>query len=97
MNSFLRGLFLIYFVTHIPITILVDAQALFGDVYPAPLQNVMAWYIGTYGDFLMDQKPDWLKSMIICEVFLQLPFFFVATFALAYKKAWIRIPMIVYG
>ena len=37
------------------------------------------------------------RSFIIAEAFFQLPFFFVATYGLLFKKQWIRIPLIVYG
>lgn len=37
------------------------------------------------------------NSMVCCECLLQLPFFFVAAYALLYRKEWIRIPGVVYG
>ena len=35
--------------------------------------------------------------MVWCEVLLQLPFFFVASYAFLAKKNWIRVPCIIYG
>eukprot|EP01032_Pedospumella_encystans_P013819 gene13818-15891_t len=53
MNSLLRIIFLVYFITHIPITIFVDLQILFGEHYPESLQQLFAWYIRTYNDQLL--------------------------------------------
>ena len=97
MNSLLRIVLLGYFITHIPITILVDLQILFGEHYPDPLRQVFAWFIATYNDQLLLNKPVWLQSFIWAELLFQLPFFFVATYGLLFKKNWIRIPSIIYG
>ena len=97
MHSVLRAVFLIYFLTHIPITICVDMQIILGQYYPAPLQQLFAWYLNTYNDQLCLSKPVWLQSFIYAELFFQLPFFFVASYGLIFKKNWIRIPSIVYG
>ncbi len=97
MNSFARIVFLIYFITHIPITLVLDLQVIFGQYYPPVLQALCQWYINTYNDNLIRTQPIWLKSFIWCEFFVQMPFFFYATYALLYKKNSIRIPAIVYG
>lgn len=97
MNPFLRVVFLVYFITHIPITLSLDLQVLFGEFYPASLQELATWYIATYNDQLIQNKPVWLKSFILAELLFQTPFFFVATYALLFKKNWIRIPSIIYG
>ena len=98
INSFMRALYLGYFISHIPITLCVDMQALFGQYYPEPLRNLFAWYSSTYHDVLMaPPSPIWLQSFITCEVFLQLPFFFYATRALWNRDNSIRVPMIIYG
>ena len=97
MNSLLRFIFLSYFITHIPITLCVDLQALFGHYYPQNLKDLMSWYINTYHDELMTNPPAWFKSFIFAEFLFQMPFFFVATHGLLFKKNWIRIPSIIYG
>ena len=97
MNSMYRIMLIVYFVIHIPTTIIVDLQAIFADYYPEALRTFFQeQYIVKYGDFLMAAPPVWLKAMIYFEL-LQLPFFFVATYALVNKKNWIRIPAIIYG
>ena len=97
MNNLLRAVFLIYFFTHIPITIVLDAQALIGFIYPRSLQDFNTWYFTTFNDALIRSPPIWLQSFIFEELLLQLPFFFIATYGLIKKKNWIRIPSIVYG
>lgn len=97
MNNIIRSIFLIYFITHIPITISLDLQIILGQYYPESLQLLFSWYINTYNDQLLLTKPIWLKSFIWAELLLQTPFFFVAIYALLNKCNWIRIPSIIYG
>jgi hypothetical protein len=93
-----RWIYLVYFVSHIPITCLLDLQGLFGAaLYPNALQGIFKWYIETHNDVLMAELPLWLRSFLFCEAFFQLPFFFMATYALLYRCNWVRIPMIIYG
>jgi hypothetical protein len=97
MNSLLKCIFLFYFISHIPITLCVDLQVLFGSHYPQSLQDLNNWYLSTYKDHLIAEKPLWLQSFIVAELLFQLPFFFVATYGLLFNKNWIRIPSICYG
>jgi hypothetical protein len=97
MNSFLRVIFLIYFITHIPITLSLDLQVILGEFYPDSLKALATWYVETYNDQLILLKPVWLKSFIWAELLFQTPFFFIATYGLLFKKNWIRIPSIIYG
>lgn len=41
--------------------------------------------------------PAWFRVLVWSEIYLQLPFFFVAAYAHAYGKTWIQKPTIVYG
>lgn len=52
-----RIIYIIYFVTHIPITILVDLQALFPGIYPGVVKKFFDYYIETYKDPLMGNPP----------------------------------------
>jgi hypothetical protein len=78
----LRTAFLIFFISHIPITILVDGQAVFSRLYPSSFLNLVAWYSDLFGDVLMrrstDNNKDWFASLVLCELLFQIPFFFVA-------------------
>lgn len=97
MNEFLQWVYLIYFLTHIPITLLVDLQAVFGQHYPLYLQDIITWYVATFKDHLMRDPPVWFQSFIMAELVFQLPFFFVASYGFYHRENWIRTPSIIYG
>ena len=97
MNSLLKVVLLFYFISHIPITLMVDLQVLFHPYYPKVLQEVFLWYKDTYKDYVLQDEQLWLQSFIYAELFVQLPFFFVAVYGLLNERNWIRIPSIFYG
>lgn len=97
MNPILRYIFLFYFITHIPISLSLDYQALLGEFYPPILQEFYKWYTVKFNDVLMTNRPVWLQSFIFAELVFQGPFFFVAIYALWKRRNWIRIPGIIYG
>ncbi len=45
----------------------------------------------------MKHMPPWFMSLALCEVCVQLPFFFVGTYAFITGKQWIRLPALIYG
>lgn len=90
MNSLLYHIFLLYFVTHIPITALMDFQIIWGDHYPPALQTINTWYLASYKDPLITVKPVWFKSFIWLEAAFQMPFFFYAVYALVKKDNAMR-------
>mmetsp|Transcript_3848 Transcript_3848/g.7212 ORF Transcript_3848/g.7212 Transcript_3848/m.7212 type:complete len:117 (-) Transcript_3848:396-746(-) len=83
-----RLAFLIFFASHIPITLMVDGQAFFPrSWYPQALIDVVDWYAATFKDKLMSYpRETWFTSMISIEIFFQLPFFFVAVYTLLQQK-----------
>ncbi|KFW85605.1 Transmembrane protein 97, partial [Manacus vitellinus] len=93
-------LFALYFLSHIPITALIDLQPLlpmcwFG--FPK-LTDLLQQYATSFRDPMMLQPPEWFKAFIYCEAFLQLPFFPVAAYAfLKGGCRWIRTPAIIYS
>ncbi|KAL7534684.1 hypothetical protein ACHAXR_007941 [Thalassiosira sp. AJA248-18] len=98
-----RTAFLCFFISHIPITLIMDGQAFFSrDLYPQVLRDVGDWYASTFKDKLMAHPPQpWFSSMVAIEVLFQLPFFFVAVYAmLQQSKDWdglFRSLCIIYG
>eukprot|EP00887_Chlorella_sp_A99_P002386 scaffold10.g2386.t1 len=95
---FVDGLIIAFLVSHIPITLLVDGQAVLPKSwYPQSLLDVQSWYLDTYQDPLMRDLPLWFKSLVYTEVFLQLPFFLLGSYAWIARKNWIRIPALIYG
>ncbi|XP_069800821.1 sigma intracellular receptor 2 [Dendropsophus ebraccatus] len=99
VTRLLEWVFFFYFFSHIPITLVIDLQALLpASWYPQQLQDLIKWYCVTFKDYLMLDPPPWFKSFIYCEAILQLPFFPVAAYAF-FKGGcrWIRTPAIVYS
>lgn len=45
----------------------------------------------------VSKNPVWFVSLVACEVALQLPFFFVAIYAIIKRRNWFRLPGLVYG
>lgn len=78
-----RIAFLAFFISHIPITILIDGQGALSQFYPQLLLDLVAWYSNLFGDVLMEgsARSDnvWFSSVVYCELLFQLPFFFVAS------------------
>ncbi|KAK1331393.1 hypothetical protein QTO34_009347 [Cnephaeus nilssonii] len=66
----------LYFLSHIPITLLFDLQAVLPrELYPIELRNLLKWYVKEFKDPLLQDPPMWFKSFLFCELVLQLPFF----------------------
>jgi len=87
-----------YFASHIPATLIVDAQAILPPAWlPAWQRELLSWYCKLYADPLMCRPQAWFRAIVYVEVALQLPFFFVALWAWARRREWLRIPLIVYG
>ncbi|XP_007565628.1 PREDICTED: transmembrane protein 97 [Poecilia mexicana] len=95
----LEIIFFFYFASHIPITLFIDLQALLPEhVYPQPLKDLLKWYAEEFKDPMVLDPPEWFKSFIFCEAFLQMPFFPIAAYAfLKGGCKWIRTPAIVYS
>ncbi|KAJ0022499.1 hypothetical protein NQD34_009989 [Periophthalmus magnuspinnatus] len=95
----LEIIFFLYFASHVPITLLIDLQALLpARLYPEQLRDVLLWYGSEFKDPMVLDPPLWFKSFIFCEALVQLPFFPVAAYAfLKGGCRWIRTPAIVYS
>lgn len=98
INSTFRAIACVFFLTHIPATILMDSQAILPkSVVPTFAQALLKFHVETNHDPLMDSQPVWFKSFILFELLFQLPFFFVGFYAFYKRCNWIRIPGIAYG
>ncbi|XP_073674299.1 sigma intracellular receptor 2 [Garra rufa] len=95
----LEIIFFLYFLSHIPITLMVDLQPLLPEhLYPSELKNLLQWYAAEFKDPMMMDPPFWFKSFVFCEAFVQLPFFPIAAYAfLKGGCKWIRTPAIIYS
>ena len=77
----LRTAMLVFFLSHLPTTILLDSQALGTSsfIHPQWAISLLNFYQTGLQDPLMRQPCDlWFQSFIFCECFVQLPFFLVA-------------------
>jgi hypothetical protein len=92
LTGALKKAYLIFFASHIPITLLVDAQGAFSMLYPQPLRDLVDWYCNLFGDVLMryPNSPPWFQALVVGEVVLQLPFFFVSLFVMTRTKTTTR-------
>ncbi|KAJ3054808.1 Transmembrane protein 97 [Rhizophlyctis rosea] len=98
-------IFLFYFITHIPSTVLLSPQTLLPPHWvPAFMKEAMRTWVGMSGDPWMAQslagKPvDWWFKGIIAfgELPISLPFFFYLIHGLWNDRAQIRIPAIIYS
>jgi hypothetical protein len=95
----LRIVLLVFWVTHIPATLLVDSQAVLpARLVPSFAADLLAWHVRRTGDPVMTAPfQPWFRALVIGELLFQLPFFFVAVYAFAYRRNWVRIPALVYG
>jgi len=102
MKRVVDYVYLVYFITHIPITIMFDTQALLPsfilDFFPKQVIEMKRNYCMTYKDAMMADPPSWYQSFLFCEMFLQFPFFFVASYGF-YKGLYsmLRLPCLLYG
>ena len=98
-----RTAFLFFFGSHIPATLCIDLQALFPNMYPTPLQNLLKFYTTTFNDKLMAAPYDtWFRAIIAGELLFQLPFFFLMVHALLNTekyngKGWFKNLCLCYG
>ena len=66
--------------------------------YPDSVRNLLLWHVKTNSDYLCENPPNWFKSIVLIEVLLQFPFFFVAVWALYNKIEYnYRIGFCIYG
>ncbi|XP_014783862.1 sigma intracellular receptor 2 [Octopus bimaculoides] len=100
-RRFIDNIFFIYFTSHIGISIFFDSQVYLPSwMYPAVFRDLLNKYCTTMKDPLLLQAPTWYEAFLLCEFFLQFPFFFVAAYA--YWKGvkscpWIRLPIVIYA
>lgn len=56
-------------------------QTTFVHMLSLQLVDTKKWYCREFKDSLMIDPPSWFFAFLLCEVLLQFPFFFVATYA----------------
>ena len=75
-----------FLLSHIPITILLDSQSIIPrELYPDFAKRLLDFWIDTSQDPLVSTNPTWFKALVWCELCIQLPYFFLATYALLFN------------
>eukprot|EP00245_Coleochaete_scutata_P004462 TRINITY_DN170_c0_g1_i2.p1 TRINITY_DN170_c0_g1~~TRINITY_DN170_c0_g1_i2.p1 ORF type:complete len:173 (+),score=29.68 TRINITY_DN170_c0_g1_i2:68-586(+) len=91
-------IFIIFFIVHIPTSLLIDSQVVLPPgLFPQVLQDLLQFHISTNEDFLVGSKPAWFIGLTMCELLVQVPYFFIASYAFIAGKQWIQMPSILYG
>jgi hypothetical protein len=78
----LHVIFLIYFISHIPITIFLDSQVVLKEYIPKFFIDMNQTYIKLLQDKLLESSPLFLNIFVYCELLFQLPMFFLSTYAI---------------
>ncbi|KAI8640316.1 transmembrane protein 6/97 [Parasitella parasitica] len=92
--------YFLYFASHIPVTLAIDFQVFYPPQWvPQVLKDALTFYTDTYKDPFMGSSTPvyWFLSFIVCELFVQLPFFFMACIGLVKDSKYIRLPLAIYG
>ncbi|KAF9089111.1 hypothetical protein BGX29_009761 [Mortierella sp. GBA35] len=91
----------VYFVSHIPATTLMDLVPLYpSHIAPfiQPLLRLQDFYLETFKDPLMgDMSQIWFKTFLHMEGLFQLPFFFYAAWSLYHNKKSIALWICIYS
>ncbi|OZJ06978.1 hypothetical protein BZG36_00055 [Bifiguratus adelaidae] len=91
-------LYLVFFLTHIPIALFVDLVPLYPThLAPSLALKLNAWYTLHWKDAFMTIPNEfwWFKSISYCEASLQLPFFFYACWSIYHDRKH-PLPFLVY-
>lgn len=87
-----------YFAAHIPITLVMDSTIVVPPRFQLGFQKMLlAFHLRQNKDFLLVELPLWLRISGAFELFVQLPIFVLALYALRRKLVWIFPVIMVYG
>ena len=81
LKGFTRVAFLVFFSSHIAVTLVIDFQAIAPREWvPTVFADLLHWYASNLNDPLMSnpQELPWFQSLVALEVIFQVPFFFWA-------------------
>lgn len=98
MNK-LDKFYLVYFLLHIPITVLIDSNIVVPDEHRLAIsKSILEFHISTNNDILLINNPLWFKLFGLVELVFQLPLFFYCSLLL-YKQVSksYYVYMIIYG
>lgn len=98
VNRILDWVYIVYFVQHIVVTVLIDSTIVIPEHLQFPIQTFLGKYhIETNKDYLLLNPPAWLQSYVWIELIVQLPFFFAGAYYLYLDNKKIYVPSLIYG
>ena len=76
-------LFLVSFLLmNIPVVVLIESQVILPATFvPKQLSDLTQWYVKASGDYLVGEKPAFLKGLVVAEILFQLPLMIVNSYA----------------
>jgi hypothetical protein len=93
---FFNAVFITYFFDLEQVVIPNTAHFTY-PVWPPPFLVDVAHWWGRHFDPLLNARPVWWRATIWIDVLLFGPFYFIAMYAFAKGKNWIRVPSIIYS
>ncbi|KAG9965108.1 hypothetical protein KCU61_g1985, partial [Aureobasidium melanogenum] len=91
-------IYLIFFLTHIPIMFCVDLTPLYpAALKPAFMTNLRTWYITTYRDQFFSSPPAWFDTYIWLEALYHVPLSFWAVPALLRDDPKVPLHLLVFA
>ncbi|XP_058220358.1 uncharacterized protein LOC131330698 [Rhododendron vialii] len=90
---------LFFFFTIIAICApLIDSQnCLPTHLYPKVLVDLNTWYSREYGDYLVEEKPNFFMGLVWLELLFQWPLSLLNMYAILGGKSWFRTTCLVFG
>lgn len=97
-NRKLDLVYVLYFVQHIVITILIDCTIVIPEQYLFEIQSKLGrFHVESNNDLLVANARPWLKGFVWVEVLIQLPFFFYGAYQFYKGSKKVYIPTLVYA
>lgn len=83
MSRRLVDLFLVSFLLiNIPVVVLFEAQVILpATFFPKQLRDLTQSYVKFSGDYLVGEKPAFLKGLVVAELLFQLPLMIANSYA----------------
>lgn len=85
LSPFEQSFYYYYFLVHIPVAIFIDSSVVVPERYQL-IPKLVQWHIKQNNDFLLYEKPTWLRWFVIFELAVQVPAFF--WFVTKFKQLW---------
>lgn len=98
--------FWLFFVTHIPATLLIDTQPLFPSLHPKFIRDLLQFHISTNNDVLMKaflndpSSVAWFYGFVVLELIFQVPAIFILAHSVwnnTYRSGWRRTLGLIYS